>query len=144
MPFGIQQAVSRPGGNGGATLIEVLVALAVLSVGLAGLSATQLRTLEHLRVVVQESRAALFAADMAEQLEGAGAPGQAALERWRSEIAASLPQGSGIVCGDSTPFDGTAQAPACDGAGGFMAIKLWWDEDNDGNAERARISVLRP
>ncbi|MCY4182037.1 MAG: prepilin-type N-terminal cleavage/methylation domain-containing protein [Gammaproteobacteria bacterium] len=138
------EAFSARAASGGATLIEVLVALAVLSVGLAGLSATQLRTLEHLRVVVQESRAALFAADMAEQLEGAGAPGQAALERWRAEIAASLPQGSGVVCGDSTPFDGSAQAPACDGGGGFMAIKLWWDEDNDGNAERARITVLRP
>lgn len=138
------EAFSARAASGGATLIEVLVALAVLSVGLAGLSATQLRTLAHLRVVVQESRAALFAADMAEQLEGAGAPGQAALERWRAEIAASLPQGSGVVCGDSTPFDGSAQAPACDGGGGFMAIKLWWDEDNDGNAERARITVLRP
>ncbi|MCY4017063.1 MAG: prepilin-type N-terminal cleavage/methylation domain-containing protein [Gammaproteobacteria bacterium] len=138
------EAFSARAASGGATLIEVLVALAVLSVGLAGLSATQLRTLAHLRVVVQESRAALFAADMAEQLEGAGAPGQAALERWRGEIAASLPQGSGVVCGDSTPFDGSAQAPACDGGGGFMAIKLWWDEDNDGNAERARITVLRP
>lgn len=138
------EAFSARAASGGATLIEVLVALAVLSVGLAGLSATQLRTLAHLRVVVQESRAALFAADMAEQLEGAGAPGQAALERWRGEIADSLPQGSGVVCGDSTPFDGSAQAPACDGGGGFMAIKLWWDEDNDGNAERARITVLRP
>jgi len=130
--------------NGGATLIEVLVALAVLSLGLAGLAATQLRTLAHLRLVTLESSAALLAADMAEQLEGPGAPGPAALERWRAEIAASLPHGSGTVCGDSTPFDGTAQAPACDGGGEFMAIKLWWDEDNDGNAERARISVLRP
>jgi len=138
------KAFSARAASGGATLIEVLVALAVLSVGLAGVSATQLGAVEHLRVVVLESRAAMFAADMAEQLQGARSPGPAALERWRAEIAASLPHGSGTVCGDSTPFDGSAQAPACDGGGEFMAIKLWWDEDNDGNAERARISVLRP
>ena len=47
---------------------------------------------------------------------------------WRAQLAAALPQGTGVVCIDSTPDDGTAGAPACDGAGGAYAIKEFWAE----------------
>ena len=45
---------------------------------------------------------------------------------WESEIAAQLPGATGVVCLDSTPDDGTASAPQCDGAGNIIAVKLWW------------------
>src|SRR5213080_3796359 len=45
---------------------------------------------------------------------------------WQSEIAAQLPGGSGVVCVDSTPDDGAAAAPLCDGIGNVIAIKLWF------------------
>ncbi len=131
----------------GATLIEVLVALTILSLGLTGLGAMQLKTLEHLRSVVYQSRAGLYAADMAERLHGYGTNELAidgALARWRSEIRDSLPAGEAEVCIDSTPRDGKANAPACDGMGAIWAIKLWWDGNHDGSAERAHITVLRP
>lgn len=130
----------------GATLIEVLVALSILTLGLAGLNALQLKTLEQLRSVVYQSRAALYAADMAERLRGQGAngaPAEFGLEQWQADIEASLPAGKGEVCLDSTPRDGSADAPACDVTGNAWAIKLWWDEDRDGIAERRHAAALR-
>ncbi len=47
---------------------------------------------------------------------------------WQTQLAAALPQGTGVVCIDSTPDDGTAGAPACDGVGGAYAIKEFWAE----------------
>jgi type IV pilus assembly protein PilV len=47
---------------------------------------------------------------------------------WQRQLAAALPQGTGVVCIDSTPDDGTAGAPACDGVGGAYAIKEFWAE----------------
>jgi type IV pilus assembly protein PilV len=47
---------------------------------------------------------------------------------WRAQLAAVLPQGTGVVCVDSTPDDGTAGAPACDGIGIAYAVKEFWVE----------------
>lgn len=131
----------------GATLIEVLVALSILSLGLAGLSATQLRTLEYLHSVANQSRAVSSAADMAERLRallGEGRSPDAAIARWRTEIGASLPGGAAAVCIDGTPRDGAADSPACDGAGSDWVIKIWWDDDRDGERESMRVHTLRP
>ena len=131
----------------GATLIEVLVTLSILSIGLAGLSATQLKTLDYLRSVANQSRAASGAADMAEQLRaliGEGRSPDAAITRWRTEIGASLPAGAAAVCIDGTPRDGSAGAPSCDGAGLDWAIKIWWDDDRDGEPESMQVNTLRP
>ena len=45
--------------------------------------------------------------------------------RWRTALANALPGGSGVICLDSSPGDGTAAAPACDGPGGQLAIKVF-------------------
>ena len=45
---------------------------------------------------------------------------------WQAEIASQLPSGTGVVCLDSTPDDGDAVAPQCDGIGSVIAVKLWW------------------
>ena len=47
---------------------------------------------------------------------------------WSQELAARLPSGKGTVCIDSTPNDGAPDAPACDGIGTALAIKVWWNE----------------
>lgn len=47
---------------------------------------------------------------------------------WSQELAARLPGGTGKVCIDSSPEDGTPDAPACDGSGRVLAIKVWWNE----------------
>jgi type IV pilus assembly protein PilV len=52
------------------------------------------------------------------------------LYEWGRLLARQLPSGTGIVCIDSTPNDGTPSAPACDGIGTSYAIKVWWGERN--------------
>jgi len=73
---------------------------------------------------------------------------QSDLAEWNTIIATHLPLGQGIVCVDSTPDDGSSAASAqCDGLGTEFSVKLWWDDDRDGqitvsdvNSERFVIS----
>jgi type IV pilus assembly protein PilV len=53
------------------------------------------------------------------------------LYEWSQRIAERLPNGSGIVCLDSTPNDGATSAlPDCDGSGTVLyAVKIWWTDD---------------
>ncbi len=50
------------------------------------------------------------------------------MREWLDDVTAQLPGGAGIVCIDSTPEDGTAAAPACDGTGMIYAVKVWWPD----------------
>lgn len=53
---------------------------------------------------------------------------------WRQWIAASLPGGTGIVCMDDSPDDGTIADPACAG-GSKVVVKIFWrDKKNGGRA----------
>lgn len=78
------------------------------------------------------------------------------LVTWNGPTAASapgesnadvLPEGSGVVCIDSTPADGDSGNWTCDNAGGLYAIKVRWtersvaandrvDTDGDGDLEQ--------
>ena len=69
-------------------------------------------------------RAACTAAPAARRAQLAGAD----IAEWQAEIAAQLPTAVGVVCLDSTPEDGTAVAPQCDGTGNIIAVKLWWTD----------------
>lgn len=61
---------------------------------------------------------------------------------WGQELGARLPGGAGMACTDSTPEDGTPGAPACDGVGSAMAIKVWWTEKaKSAAATPKRISI---
>ena len=53
---------------------------------------------------------------------------QADLAEWRTDVAAQLPGGMGVVCIDSKPDDGTPAVPACDGNGRVLAVKVWWTD----------------
>jgi type IV pilus assembly protein PilV len=63
------------------------------------------------------------------------------VSQWAAEIAATLPSGIGKVCVDSTPDDGTSAAPACDGIGNDIAVKIWWV---DNVATTRFVTVVRP
>lgn len=59
--------------------------------------------------------------------------GGASATGWNPATPAGLPSGSGVVCIDSTPMDGSPGSPACDNivavAGvPIYAIKIWWTE----------------
>lgn len=63
------------------------------------------------------------------------------MTEWSDDISGQLPGGSGVVCIDSTPNDGTASTPACDGIGNVLAVKIWWT-DNVGATQF--VTVARP
>lgn len=46
-----------------------------------------------------------------------------------TSVANQLPDSSATICLDSTPEDGVAATPACDGLGSQYAIKIWWSND---------------
>lgn len=143
----------------GMTLLEVLIAILVLSFGMLGmlgllLSGLKLTTSSNYRNIaslesqtigdlLRASTQNLSLYDLPSGttsitsacLTSSGC-GSAAnrtdteLALWRGRLAAMLPAGSGTVCRDSTPTDGTPDDWACDNGGGTgqFVVKVCWDE----------------
>jgi type IV pilus assembly protein PilV len=121
----------------GFSLIEVLVALLVLSVGLLGLAGLQARGLKDNQLSVLHSQATLYATDIIDEMrvhrtqalngdyniglnDGAGAKGATKivlkdLQNWKADVA-RLPGGKGSV--------------EVDGATGVVTVTLQWSEVN--------------
>jgi type IV pilus assembly protein PilV len=145
----------------GVSLIEVLVSALIVSIGLVGVAGLQVASLKNNNAALMRSQATALAYDLADRMRsnraGAGSgfydPDAAALTsgcgsttgcttqqlaqhdlaQWNAALATHLPAGQGFVCIDSTPNDGaSAASPACDGSGTQFSIKIWWDEDADG------------
>jgi len=147
----------------GFSLIEVLVALVILSVGLLGLAGLQATSLRANQTSLQSSQAAILAYDMADRVRAnitnattnyhlpAATPtvgcmttagctaaqlAQNDMSQWNASLTQALPGGQGVICVDSTPGDGdSATDHDCDGnaSGNLFAVKLWWDDDRDGD-----------
>ena len=156
----------------GATLIEVLISLLILSVGLLGMTGLQTVSLRNTQSAYMRTQASIASNDIVERiranLQGAEANSYNAIAgsatascntiagctaaqlaandiaEWKAALAADLPAGVGTVCADATPEDGTPGTPACDGAGNLYAVKIWWDEDRDGAAEKRFSLSFRP
>ncbi len=154
----------------GLGMIEALASVLLLSICALSYAALQARSLSSNTSAMWRSKAALLSADMADRMRAnqAGvasgayrslssvtavadcgattpcAPSRMALldhYQWNNLLADALPGGSGVVCIDSSPDDGTSSAPNCDGAGAAYAIKVFWSER--GTAMRLSIA-LRP
>jgi type IV pilus assembly protein PilV len=141
---------------GGYALLEALVAVAIAAVGFVGAARMQTLGLAMNNSAQARQKATLLGYQMADRIRAnqagvtahaydapaAGAttclysgsgctPAQLAaadIAEWQAEIAAQLPTAVGVVCLDSTPDDGSAIAPQCDGTGNVIAVKLWWTD----------------
>lgn len=137
----------------GFSLVELTIATALFSLGMGSLSLLYLLAvqgtlqsrLQTLAVTQAESLSemALLAPDARERFifpvtggnaecsyPGLCTPDQITdsfMESWQRQLDDVLPNGGGIVCRDSTPFDGSSTNFACDGAGGAV-IKVTWEE----------------
>lgn len=136
----------------GFSLVEVLVAAAVFSVGLAGLSLTLMASVQGTAEARNRGAAVMHAESLAElilmnpaalghyldppapvsdcfETSGCGDAQWAAgnLVRWQYELRQSLAAAEGLVCRDASPDDGDRFAPACDGAGPAV-VKVFWEE----------------
>ncbi len=130
----------------GATLVEVLVALLILSVGLLGIAGLYVENLRTGRTGALRTQAATLAADMAERIR-TNRTGAAAFVRvtgqrctqlasnasiddvaanevacWQDDVASALPNGTGIVARD------TATLPAT------YTVTVSWSETGSGTA----------
>jgi type IV pilus assembly protein PilV len=162
----------------GFSLIESLVTLIILSIGVISLMALQLRTLADSRTASMRNVATVLAGNLADQIRSnemalnAGVyktpPVAAAtatcysaagctttqmaltsFKNWLDDAAGALPEGTGTVCVDSTPNDGTGPAAAaCDNVGTAYVVKVWWREGPDDPnaataAQTSNLAVVR-
>ena len=125
-----------PARSDGVTLIEILVAILILSFGLLGSAGLQMAGLRAALGANQRTTATLLAYDVADRMranmagfsagnyqnytatqnvgctQAAGCTPQQMAQHdmweWGQAIAAQLPSGIGIVCIDSSPNDGTS------------------------------------
>jgi len=140
--------------QGGYVLIEALIAVLIASVGFIGAARMQTLGLAMSNSTQVRQKATLLGYQMADRIRAnqagvtahaydapvAGATtclsdaagctpvqlARADMAEWQAEIATQLPGAVGVVCIDSTPDDGTAVTPQCDGVGNVIAIKVWW------------------
>ena len=151
----------------GFALLEALVAVVVASVGFIGAARLQTVGLKMNASGQLRQKAVLLTYQMTDRIR-ANMPGYAAgaynnpatgskacyaagctaaqlavadMTEWSEDIAGQLPGGTGVVCADSTPEDGTAIAPACDGVGNVLAVKIWW---TDTIGASRFVTVVRP
>lgn len=141
--------------------------MAIMAVGLSGLSALLVRAVAGTGYSLHQTTASQLADSLAAQLAmtpGAGIgllsvsptapdcqspricrPQDFALfnyARWRATVARMLPQGQGLVCRDQRAADGRPGAPGCDGQGPVV-IKILWRVPGIGDQAMARhVQVL--
>jgi len=121
----------------GFSLVEVLVALIVLSVGLLGIAAMYVETLRANRDALVRTQAIALASDLADRIRSNRLPANnytgtgvndraiADLADWKTAVATQLPGGIGTV---RFLDDGTATTPA------QYMIEVAWDEVGQGDA----------
>ena len=149
-------AANKANNFSGFSLLEVLIASSIFSVGLAGVAALLLTSINESAQARREGLAAMAAASLAEQIRlnpvalnqylnpadtistaclGTDhcLPGQQAdydFRLWQIELAAAIKSATGLVCHDATPMDGDAGDDRCDGTGPLV-IKIFWNGPND-------------
>ena len=156
----------------GFTVLEILIAVFVLSVGVLGLAQLQVQTLRYSASSSQRTNATYLAYDLADRMRAnmagvnfgnyhltqaesvSGCMGAAQtcypwemasndVYLWRISVANLLPDGQGLACIDSTPADGTFADPECDNvAGAQYAVKLWWRDGRTPDAQRFVTSFV--
>lgn len=151
--------------NKGFTLIEVLIALIVLSIGLLGAAGLQAKSQQYSRSAYFNTQSTVLAHDLLERmranpqglivekvynnptatkhdscftLSGCSVTDMAQndMYEWRQDALRKLPSGTGVVCIDSTPDDGEPSDVACDNTGTQYVVKVWWKNKD---AQMARV-----
>ena len=156
-------------GDSGFSLIEVLIASTVFSLGLAGFTALLLSSIMGSAEARREGIAYIAAANLAEQIhlnplaldrylnppkhisricttDNNCTPEQQAdydFRLWQLELADSIRNARGLVCRDETPEDGIEGNSQCNGAGPLV-IKIFWDgQGKSQGAENSNHSTGR-
>lgn len=148
-------------GCSGFSLIEVLVAGTVFSLGLAGFASLMLTSAIGSEEAHREGVASMAAASLAEQItlnpvalnryleppeyvsricdsDTLCTPAQQAdydFKLWQLELSDNIHSAHGLVCRDETPKDGNTENHLCDGTGPLV-IKIFWRPHGKGETGR--------
>lgn len=155
--------------NRGFSLIELTIALAIFSTGLGGFALLLMLAIQDSAATRLQNLALIQASAMAETIRLVPGPAvdsltpreasacmqgvhcepelmaEAALHRWQHKLAAQVPGASGVLCLDSSPFDGRRDDPSCDGSGTAVIKVLWQEpgrEENESLLERRVVTRL--
>lgn len=167
-------ASHRTNRQNGFTLIEILVAVLILSLGLLGLAGLQAASIRSNHSAYLRSQATQLAYDMADRMRAnivgfdkglydnatpvntpscvasAGCSDAAMAQFdvfwWTDAVATLLPAGAGVVCRDTSPNDGTPLLPGCDFAtNANYVVKIWWSDAAQNPAGIQRFNTtIRP
>ena len=147
--------------SSGFSLLEVLIASTVFSLGLAGFAALLLTSMTGSAQARREGIAATAAANLSEQIRANPAavnrylfppasismicagdnqcsPEQQAdydFRLWQLDLADGIQNARGLVCRDETPSDGVEGDERCDGAGPLVIKIFWQGRVSDGVGE---------
>jgi type IV pilus modification protein PilV len=156
-------------GCSGFSLLEVLVASTIFSLGLAGFAALLLASLISSAEARREGIASVAAASLSEQIrmnptaldrylnppdyisricsgDDECTPEQQAdydFRLWQLELADAIQNARGLICHDETPQDGVEGDSHCDGAGPLV-IKIFWrgqGRDDNGGPKQHRYTL---
>lgn len=160
--------------SGGYALFEALIAVVVLSVGFIGATRLQAAGLKLNASAHSRQKATMLAYQMTDRIRAnlAGVASnsynnpvrsdgaclatgctplqlaEADMGEWLADVEAQLPLGTGVVCVDGSPDDGTSAVPACDNTGANLVVKVFWTDtvaQPDGSLAATRfVTVLRP
>jgi type IV pilus assembly protein PilV len=153
----------------GFSLLEVLVASTVFSLGLAGFAAILLVSMIGSAEARREAIASTAASSLSDQIrmnrhaldrylnppeyisrmcsgDSRCTPEQQAdfdFSLWQLNLSDSIPNARGLVCRDQTPQDGDIGDSHCDGSGPVV-IKIFWNsqgKDEQGQPRRKRFTL---
>lgn len=155
----------------GFSLIEVLVAAIIFSLGLGGLSLMLMTSVHGTLEARNQTMAVAQMSSLAElirlnpatighnieplpEVDGQCAAPEICFDtawaagnfaQWQSELEQNLARAKGLVCRDASPNDGGVTDPACDGAGRAV-VKVFWDDphhaDEPGSGLRRAVLPL--
>lgn len=132
----------------GSSLLEVLIAIVIFSIGLLGLAGLQMTALKSNQSALSRSVAVGQAYEILDKMranapsakEGqydislgavpsGSTPAAVDLKGWTNQLASMLPGGAGEVCRRAD-----ATGSVCQGMGDFFVVRVEWTQSGTGNA----------
>ena len=130
----------------GFTLIEVMLALCLLSLAALAIVNLQWRSLDTTHRSALHRKAMQFATDIADELRAGTVPDAPTQAAWQDRAGAALPGGRVVVCRDPSPWDDAADAYrwACASTAGPLLVKLGRQEGGSAPAAPRLVLPVAP